>query len=235
MTTTFTLNRDEVITGALRLCGVIGENETPSTAQMTNGANTFNALVKNMAIMGLPLWAIRKSVVSFVAGQAEYDSLTDWALSDRPLELLSCYLHDVNSLTDIPVEVITRDEYATIGNKASASFPVQVWFEPRKTSSKFTFYPTPNSAAVSAKQFVFYYQIPFADMSSGTDIPDFPNEWILPLTYLLAGHLGEEYSVPTEKLNRLIARGEMMFDETAAFGEEQGSVYFQPDRMWNTQ
>lgn len=233
MSTTFTLNRDQVIKGALRLCGVIGEGETPTTEQINNASEQFNALVKYLGTMGLPLWAIRKSTKSFIAGQVEYDSAADWSLSDRPLELLACYLHDVNSLTDIPIETITRSEYSTIGNKTSASFPVQVWFEPRLTSSKFTFYPAPSTAAAANKEFVFYYQIPFADMTtSGTDVVDFPNEWILPLTYQLAVHLGVEYSVPSGKMATIKALADETYDQALSYGEEQGSIFFQPDDMW---
>ena len=42
----FSINRDQIIEGALRLCGVIAQGETPSATQITEGSRMLNLMVK---------------------------------------------------------------------------------------------------------------------------------------------------------------------------------------------
>ena len=41
----FSINRDQIIEGALRLCGVIAQGETPSATQITEGSRMLNLMV----------------------------------------------------------------------------------------------------------------------------------------------------------------------------------------------
>ena len=64
-TITFRTNRNEVIKGALRLCSAYDpENSAgPSTAQITDAAESLNLLVKSWGAVGLQLWERRWGVV----------------------------------------------------------------------------------------------------------------------------------------------------------------------------
>src|SRR6266704_306265 len=57
--TNLSTNRDGVITRALRIIGAIGQGETASATQITEGAEALNDLVKEFQADGMPLWKIK--------------------------------------------------------------------------------------------------------------------------------------------------------------------------------
>lgn len=54
----WTLNRDQIITAALRKLGVLEPGATPSTSQLTYCAEQLNAMVKEWANDGVRLWTL---------------------------------------------------------------------------------------------------------------------------------------------------------------------------------
>ena len=70
--TNFSVTRDQLISGALRLCGVIAEGETATTEQINNGAEALNMLVKRLYADGMPLWAMKQYSVPLTSGTSAY-------------------------------------------------------------------------------------------------------------------------------------------------------------------
>ena len=70
--TNFTVTRNQLIYGALRLCGVIAENETPSTEQINNASEALNMFVKRLEAEGMALWSTKEYNVPLTAGQNTY-------------------------------------------------------------------------------------------------------------------------------------------------------------------
>ena len=70
--TDFSINRDALISRALRLIGVVAQGETPTTDQVSEAALALNSLVKAWQADGMPLWAIKQRVVPLVSGQSTY-------------------------------------------------------------------------------------------------------------------------------------------------------------------
>lgn len=68
----FSTSRDEIIKGALRVLGVIGEGDTPSTDQYTTGAEALNMMVKAWMSDGLPIWIIKEVWVELAQGKSTY-------------------------------------------------------------------------------------------------------------------------------------------------------------------
>ena len=87
MSTTFTLNRDQVITGALRILGVIGQGQAPDSTQISEAAEALNVLVKAWQADGLQVWKIATSTVDLVEGEAAYRTDTDMGLPNKPLKV----------------------------------------------------------------------------------------------------------------------------------------------------
>ena len=56
-------SRTNFIETALKLCGVLREGVSASSAQLTDGAHALNIIMKSMQSAGMPLWAIRESAV----------------------------------------------------------------------------------------------------------------------------------------------------------------------------
>lgn len=75
-----TATRDDIITEALELLGVLAEGDSPTAAQLTSCARTFNFMVKAYQADGLNLFALQQVYLFLQAGQSAYsliDSTTD--------------------------------------------------------------------------------------------------------------------------------------------------------------
>lgn len=62
-TYSFTVTRDDLIKAAHQHIGLIGEGETPTTAQVTEAALLLNMLVKLRSADGMPLWALKRGYI----------------------------------------------------------------------------------------------------------------------------------------------------------------------------
>ena len=45
---TFSLNRNNIIIKALDICGVIGENQNPSSSQISKAADSLNMIIEDL-------------------------------------------------------------------------------------------------------------------------------------------------------------------------------------------
>ena len=115
--TDFSVSRDDIIKRALRLLGVLAQGEEPTADQTTEAALALNGLVKAWAADGMPLWAIKERTVTLVADQASYTLDTP-----KPLKVLQAWNRNTTSSVDIPMRVVTKQEYNLLGNKETNGF-----------------------------------------------------------------------------------------------------------------
>lgn len=224
----FSVNRDQLITGALRLAGVIAQGETPSASQVSDAATTLNMMVKAWMADGMPLWAIRTVTITPVAGQNTYTYNTP-----KLLKPIQAWNRQTSSQVDIPMRMISRQEYNILGNKSTTGNPIQLFFNPNLNSTEIKLFPTPD--ATSAAQNVIYIvaQVPYQDFDTATDTPDFPQEWYEAIKYGLAVRLAGEYNIDIETRRTLTGEAAAIKQEALSFGTEETSLYFQRDwRSW---
>lgn len=70
--TDFTETRDQIITNALSLLGVVAANETVQTADITYCSSMLNSMVKSWIGMGIHLFTEEEGTLFFVNGQYQY-------------------------------------------------------------------------------------------------------------------------------------------------------------------
>ena len=68
----FSRNRDQLLTDALLLAGVIDEDETPSSAVLSKAAVSLNAMVKHWQGTGLYVWVMSEATLFLQASQTRY-------------------------------------------------------------------------------------------------------------------------------------------------------------------
>lgn len=68
----YTVTRDDIITEALSICGVLAEGDTPNSDTLTNCARTLNMLVKSWQVEGLNLWAMTTGYLFLEASKQVY-------------------------------------------------------------------------------------------------------------------------------------------------------------------
>jgi len=232
--TDFSVTRDDIIKRALRLIGVLAQGETPSATQVTEAASALNGLVKAWQADGMPLWALKSYAVTLVAGTKDYEIGLGKAVNiPKPLKVQQAYNHNVTSNVDIPMRILTKQEYNMLGNKTSAGNPIQIYYDPQRDYGILSVFPVPSTVEQTANTITLFYQRPFEDFDASTDNPDFPQEWYDAITYGLATRLAPEYGIPAADRKVLWQEMSIIKKEALDFGTEEGSLYFQRDfRGW---
>lgn len=223
--TDFTVTRDDIIKRALRLIGVLAQGETPTTNQVDEAALALNSMVKAWQADGMPLWSIKQRTVTLVEGQVSYTLDTP-----KPLKLLQAFNRVINSNVDIPMRVITQQEYNMLGNKSVQGNPIQCYYDPRRDTGILYVFPVPSAAEVGANQIILTYQAPYEDFDSSTNNPDFPQEWYDAVTYGLACRIAPEYGVDISARKMLWQEMTLIKQDALNFGLEEGSMYFGVER-----
>lgn len=71
-TSTFNLNRDQIIRAALRKIGAIASGETPDAQTVQDCADQLNSMVKSFAATGLHIWTEAEAILFLQASQTVY-------------------------------------------------------------------------------------------------------------------------------------------------------------------
>lgn len=226
--TNFSTTRNELIKGALRIAGAIQQGEEPTTTQISEAAEALNMLVKSWQPDGLQLWVTREYTLSLTASTSSYTISTP-----KLLRVIQAYNHNTSSSVDIPMRVITRDEYNRLGNKTSTGTPIQLLAIPNRTDTTVKVFPVPDSTTASTQQIVMVYQKPFDDFDASTDEPEFPSEWFVALKFALAAQLAPEYGMEINERKELLAEAALYKNEAMSGTTEEGSMFFAADiRDW---
>ena len=95
--TTFQLDRDDIITAALRKLGVIAAGQTPSAENLSDGAMALNMLISQFRTFGMPLWARKTYSFSPVNNQSTYEiGIGKLLNTPYPLHILQAYRQDLS-------------------------------------------------------------------------------------------------------------------------------------------
>lgn len=229
MSTTFQLNRDKVIAGALRKVGAISQGETPTATQISEASDTLNTLIKAWQADGLPLWKIKKQGFPLVQNQAKYNTSTDFELTSKPLKIMQVLMHDNLANHDIQMITVSRQEYNMLGKKTNPGTPTQYYYDIQKAYGEIYIYPVPDAYSATNREIQIIYQDQFDDILGASEYPDFPNEWVRALVYGLASDLADEYGVPIRERTLLQNKAALLKAEVLSFGQEDSSLYMTMD------
>jgi hypothetical protein len=230
--TNFELNRDQIIKGALRILGVLAQGETPTTDQVNEAAEALNLLVKAWMADGMPLWAIRKLDFPLTATATYTIGVGMTINTPKPLRIIQVFNRNINGI-DIPMRIITKDEYWRLGNKSSTGNPIQLMYDPGIHSGTIYLFPVPDTTSIANNHIHIIYQRLYEDFDSSVDTPDFPQEWLDALKFGLASRLAPEYGVPATERNLINQDMMRIKQEALNFGTEEGSLFLSVDnRKW---
>lgn len=229
--TNYTTNRDTIITGALRIIGAVAQGETPTATQISEGSEALNFMIKAWHSDGMPLWAIKQYAITPVASTRVYRIGNSQTINTpKPLRIIDAFFHNGTTNIDIPMTLLTRDEYNSLGNKTSEGSPIQYYYDVQNTYGDLYVFPVPDSvAATSGNNITIVYQRPYEDFDSASDEPDFPQEWFDALKFGLADRLCPEYGVPIIDRNDIRSRAAQLKLDALLGGVEEGSFSFQVD------
>jgi len=226
-TTVWKLNRNEIISAALRKLGVLSGGSSPETYQVTTGAEALNALVKRLQADGMPLWSIKSYTFNTVIGDYDYNigpgQTYDTA---KPLKILQAWRNQPSTYSNVPLNIYTNYNFDLLPLANSSGTPINLYYQPMRDYGMINLWPKPSDTTTTV---TIRYQAPFEDMTSATDDIDFPSEWTDAVIYLLAVSLAPEYGVPLQDRQLLKKEADELHATAMMFGTEEGSFFFQPD------
>ena len=235
-TSTYSITRDQIIITALRKLGTVEPADTTSTIDsniVTNCAQALNLMVKQWMTEGIKLWTVTDYTLTLVASQTSYiigPSGPD-LVADKPLRLIQGLLRNISvtSYIDTPLQILSKQEYTTLGSKFSTGIANSVYLNPGLTSATVKFFLTPDTSTATNYQAILTCQRPIYDISLSSDVPDFPNEWMQALVWGLADQLSLEFGLPINHRQEVMLRAEKYKDQLTSWDIENESTFFQPD------
>lgn len=227
MATDLPITQDQVIQRAMRQCGAYDPTGLPTPTDYQNVGLTLNILIKNWVKDGIPLWHVTQISVPMVANQATYliGTLGPDVVTDRPLRVLDAEIITLPGRQTITLRSLAREQYVDRSGKNIAfGQPVEYWFQPLGSelgtqSASLTMYPTPNVSGVWIAN--LYALQPIQNTVALSDVLDFPSEYYLPLSDVLAYHIANEYPVSAERYARIEKKAEVGLEQITSWGQEQ--------------
>lgn len=181
----FNMTARDVITFALRKINIVAETEEPSADQAARVMTELNVMLKGWQKYE-NLWRLTEGSITLVADDADY------ALSPVPHRVVSARYRDASS-RDLPMAVLTRDEYYDLPLKTSSGTPTQYYVDYQR--AVVTFYTWPVISSVTTETIKYTFQRKFEDVDDlGNDI-DIKQEHFEVVGYNLAKRIGIDYGV----------------------------------------
>ena len=151
----------------------------------------------------------------------------------KPIRIVSANMLVVADSISWPIDVISRNEYYSLGGRTSEGTPNSLFYDVRPSSDTalntngiiFVWPRFPNGDNIIE----FDYQRPFMDFDASTDNPDFPQAFYLPLMLELAALLGPKSGVQPDERRALHQEAKMYLDQALDTVYEECSLYLGPD------
>jgi hypothetical protein len=204
----FYLTAGQIVAASLRKIGVLGQGQTATTYQVSEGLEALNAMVLGWQAYGVFLWKVHTTFTFLTVGTYSYQMGSNCL----GLESMLYRTTTATDSIDYPVERMTQAEYEALTDKFGVSGrPTHfVWYRYHDAASvpaKFIVWPTPDVADTLIVK--GYYRV--YDNDSTSDQPDFLPEWSDALIYGLAYRLAPEYGIPMEERKVLQAESAAMW------------------------
>lgn len=199
----------ELITRAMRLCGVKALGEDPSAEESQAGLEALNGLISSLSNEALMIFYESEDVIPIVPSVSVYTlGPTGTVVATRPVSLLlSSYVVYQNVSYATPL--ITVDQYNSIVYKQQAApFPWSLWYESTFPDGRLEVFPVPNDNSIlhlwSKKPLV-----EFASLATQITLPPGYDDM---LAFNLAVNFAPEFdaSVPAQVIQRAASTKRMI-------------------------
>lgn len=234
--TTYSRTRDQIVSFALRKIGVLELGVTPNATEVTNAVEALDMMIKSWVTKGIKLWTLQEITIPLTASTSSYiigpaaAIPTPTVTADKPLKLLQAWLRNttVTPNNDIPMQIISQQEYNLLGSKGSTGTANSVYLQVGRDTSTLYVYLTPTSTEVSTYDLIILTQRLIQDAGGASANLDFPVEWFYALGWNLAAELSVDYGVDSERLSYIEAKAAKFLQEVEDFDTEYSSTFFTP-------
>ena len=178
----FSLTAADVIEYALRKLRILDPNETAAAADTADAQQELNMLLKQWARHEF-LWVLTEASLALATTTASY------ALSPVPHRVVSARFD--NQDTEIPMRLMTREEYFNLPLKTSAGISTNYYVDYQLATA--TMYTWPLLASRDDETIEYTYQRRIEDIDALTNDIDIRQEHLQLCGYTLAMHLIPDY------------------------------------------
>lgn len=216
------------ITGGLSTAGITA---TTITSTYNIGVQLDSGSVQWTTVNGAPsgTTVTLAAVLTGAAASGNYVFCYQTKLM-RPLRVLDGFVRQISGTNDIPVRIISKDEYNRFGGKTSTGTPVQVAYDAQANAGHLYIYPR----FLSTNQLLYIeFTKPIDDFSASGDDYDMPQEWGEALKFNLALRISPEYEVPRDKYSQIREQAVGLFEFVKGYDQENASVFLQPSTSMN--
>jgi hypothetical protein len=237
-TTTYSVTRNDIISASLRLLGVLEEGAVPNAAAIENASMVLNLLIKDWMTDGIKLWTVNEIILPLVNTQNTYTigpDVSNDLVTNKPLRIIQSHLRNlsVSPPIDMPMTIISEQEYNILGAKDSQGNVNTVMYKPYVTYGVLKVFLTPNAQVSEDYELHLNVQRPIQDITSSNQTFDFPSEWYQSLRWGLASELVGDYGLDLQRATLVMQRAEMYKQRLMAWDTENASTFFQPDGRSN--
>jgi hypothetical protein len=202
-TISYSLTARGIITFALRKLRVIGESEDPTAAQAADAQTELNLLLKEWQ-RHTDLWRMTEGSITLIASTYSYALL---AATLIPHRVISARYRDASG-TDLPMELMTREEYYDLPRKTSTGIPTQFYIDYQRDNPTMLLWQS--LAAVTTETIQYTYQRKYQDIASLDNDLDLRSEHLSTVAYNLAERLAADYGKADD---RLTLRAQQLLDQ----------------------
>jgi hypothetical protein len=220
--------RADIIQGALRKIGALGDWETPTNEQVTVSAAALQALIKAWQADGMQVWVMKEQTIGStnLASGSVNIGIGQTVNIAKPLKVTQAFLRRGD--IDTPLDIWDRHNYNTLINHGITGTPTIVYYQPLVDYGVLKCYPRPDAATQAATSVVIHYQAMYDDMDSDSNTLALPPEWTEAVIYGLAVRLAPEYGLSINERQQLKLEAREFKEIALGFGTEEGSLYIQP-------
>lgn len=230
-TTAYQLDRDTLVTAAIRKLGVLADGAVPTSTQLADGVQALNFRVSQFRPLGLKVFQRKEYTFALTTNVNTYLIGVGQTLNTPfPLNLLQAYNTENN--VKIDMDIIPDYDFNQLPLNSTGR-PVQMRYQPFINYGQIKVWPTPDSNAALTNSITIVYSRPLEYFTGSTNTMDFPEEWYLALVYSVAVDLAPEWGVPIMDRQKLEKEQEKHLLMAMDTGGEDGSLFFMPDQRHN--
>lgn len=179
----------DFITRAMKIAGVLGQNETPSSGEADDGLVSLNDMLESMSTDRTFIYSVNQNNFPLVNGQASYSIGTggDFVMA-RPVKLNFVFIR-INGV-DYPLKEINNQDYDAIPLKTNTEFPQYFYYEPSFPLGRIYIYGSPTQGSI----YIDTWQVITQFTSLANDL-SYPPGYRRMINYNLAKEIAPQYGV----------------------------------------
>jgi hypothetical protein len=230
-TSTFDLDLNFIVEEAFERCGA----ELRTGYDLRTARRSLNLLTIEWANKGINLWTIEQGTIALNQGQIVYD---------LPVDTIDLLEHVVRTQTgqqqtDININRISVDTYATIPNKNTQGRPIQVWINRQSGADypvtgvkppQINVWPAPDQS--NYYTFVYWRLRRMQDAGHGVNTQDIPFRFLPCMVAGLAYHLSMKLPGGLERMPMLKMQYDELWQQAADEDREKAPLRIAPRQMF---